>query len=104
MIRKDCRLFSLVGLKWAERFLAREEDLGEDIQDKEVKKLLKESLDELPLTYRAPLALFFLEGKSYEDISDVLRMPVGTVGTRINRGKKQLKKIVQKKGGEIYVR
>lgn len=104
IIRKDSRQFSLDGLKWGERFLAREEDLGEDIRDEEVKTLLKDSLEELPLNYRVPLALFFLEEKSYDEISEVLRMPVGTVGTRINRGKKHLKKIVQKKGGEIYVK
>ena len=104
IIRKDSRQFSLDGLTWGERILAREEDLEEDLRDEEVKKLLTDSLDELSLNYRAPLALYYLEEKSYEEIGEVLRMPVGTVGTRINRGKKQLKEIVEKKGGEIYVK
>lgn len=104
IIRKESRSFSLDGMTWGERFLAQDDEPDEDLRDEEVKDLLTESLDELPLSYRAPLALFYLEDKSYEEISDVLKMPVGTVGTRINRGKKKLKEIVQKKGGETYVR
>lgn len=104
IIRKESRQFSLDSLPFAERFLARFDQPETTLQDKEVRKLLKSSLEELPVTYRAPLVLFFLEDKSYDEISEVLRMPIGTVGTRINRGKKQLKEIVQRKGGEVYVR
>ena len=43
------------------------------------------------------LTLFYLEEKQYDEISDILRIPIGTVGTRINRGKKLLKEICQKK-------
>jgi RNA polymerase sigma-70 factor (ECF subfamily) len=50
----------------------------------------------MPLIYREPLSLFFIEEKSYEEISDILRIPTGTVGTRINRAKLILKKICQK--------
>ncbi len=92
------------GITFGERFLAQEDEPTDDLHDKELKKVLKESLDELPINYRAPLALFYLEDTSYEEISDVLQMPVGTVGTRINRGKKYLKKIVEKKGGKVYVK
>lgn len=104
IIRKESRTFSLDGISFAERLLAHFDEPDVQLQDKEVKKLLKKSLDELPLSYRAPLVLFYLEDKTYDEISEVLRMPVGTVGTRINRGKKQLKEIVQKKGGHIYAR
>lgn len=104
IIRKDSRYFSLDGLSFSERLLSRFDEPDVQMQDAEVKKLLKTSLDELPLSYRAPLVLFYLEDKSYDEISEVLRMPVGTVGTRINRGKKQLKEIVQRKGGDIYAR
>ena len=36
--------------------------------------------------------LRFFEHKEYEEISDILKIPVGSVGTLIHRGKKQLKK------------
>lgn len=52
-----------------------------------VRKIL-ESMDE---KYREVLVLFFLEELSYEEISDILKKPVGTVGTIINRAKKKFR-------------
>jgi len=46
-------------------------------------------IDEL---YRAPLVLFYLEENSYKEIADVLGVPIGTVQSRIARGKAQLQK------------
>lgn len=48
-------------------------------------------LDHLPLKYKEVLVLKFLENKSYEDISDILKIPEGTVAIRINRAKKNLR-------------
>lgn len=39
--------------------------------------------------YRAILVLKFLEGKNYEEISDILQIPQGTVATHIHRAKKE---------------
>ena len=47
------------------------------------------SLDE---KYREVLILRFFEHKEYEEISDILRIPIGSVGTLIHRGKKQLQR------------
>lgn len=48
-------------------------------------------IDRLPLKYREVLVLKFLEQKSYIEISDILRIPEGTVAIRINRAKKLLR-------------
>ena len=67
-------------------------DLGSKIDKKILRKNIAESLENIGFKYREVLTLFFFEDKSYEEISDILRIPVNTVGTLILRGKKLLKK------------
>jgi RNA polymerase sigma-70 factor (ECF subfamily) len=55
-------------------------------------------LDQLDYKYKEVLVLQFLEGKSYEEISDILKKPIGTIGTQLNRAKKQFAKIAHKEG------
>lgn len=59
-------------------------------QDEHIQRLVAS----LPLKYREVLILYFMEERSYEEISDILRIPIGTVGIRISRGKNQLKRLI----------
>jgi len=76
-------------------------DSGIDIEEGLIKKELKlkahRCLKQMPVDYREVITLYYLEEKSYEEISDILRIPVATVGTRIRRAKILMKKICQKK-------
>ncbi len=76
-------------------------DSGVDIEKEyskgEIVKMVKRCLGQMPVLYKEPLSLYFLEDKSYIEISDILRIPIGTVGTRINRAKVLMKKYVKKK-------
>ncbi|MCF8247108.1 MAG: RNA polymerase sigma factor [Saprospiraceae bacterium] len=56
---------------------------------------LHEVLEQLPLPYKEVLMLKFLENMGYEEISDVLKIPEGTVATRINRAKKAFKHLAE---------
>ena len=53
-----------------------------------------EALGQIDELYRAPLALFYLEEHSYKEIADILSVPIGTVQSRIARGKAQLQKLL----------
>lgn len=72
-------------------------DLEEEIGKAELIKKTRACMQEVPLLYKEPLMLYFFEEKNYDEISDILRIPIGTVGTRISRGKGIVKKICQNK-------
>jgi RNA polymerase sigma-70 factor (ECF subfamily) len=63
----------------------------EDSDERErvlVKDEVARTLTRMPEKYRTVLVLKFLEGKSYEEIGDILAVPGGTVATLIHRAKK----------------
>ena len=53
-------------------------------------------LAELSDKYRDVILLRFFEDKDYEEISDILEIPPGTVATRLNRAKKKLEELLTK--------
>ena len=53
-----------------------------------------QALMQVAEVYRAPLALFYLEDMSYQDIAETLEIPVGTVMSRLSRGKDQLRHLL----------
>lgn len=99
-IKKTKREISLDENEWLKNSMKDKTDVEEEYSKKELSKFLRNNINKLPVKYKPPLVLYFFEEKSYEEISDVLRIPTGTVGTRINRGKKLLSAII--KGGENY--
>ncbi|MFA5961324.1 MAG: RNA polymerase sigma factor [Parcubacteria group bacterium] len=72
------------------------EDLEKDYSQKEIVAAVEKCLAKLPLAYSEPLALYCIEEKSYEEIGDILKLPQGTVATRISRAKLLMKKVCQK--------
>jgi RNA polymerase sigma-70 factor (ECF subfamily) len=50
----------------------------------------RRALEALPEEYRAALVLYDLEGLSYQETADALQIPIGTVRSRLARGRQQL--------------
>ena len=77
--------------------LESNENLEDEYVRPELSAHLHHCIEQMPILYKAPLTLYFLEEKTYVEISDILRIPIGTVGTRINRAKSMMRKVCQKK-------
>ena len=54
------------------------------------------AIEELPEEYRVVSVLYFMEDLSYQQIADILDCPVGTVRSRLHRGRKMLQKALWK--------
>jgi RNA polymerase sigma-70 factor (ECF subfamily) len=61
-----------------------EDELLENVLDEDVQR----ALDKLPPDYRMVVILADLEGFSYKEIADILEVPVGTVMSRLYRGRR----------------
>jgi RNA polymerase sigma-70 factor (ECF subfamily) len=61
------------------------------VHDQENIDLIKSEIKKLPDDYQEILILKFFEDKSYEEISDILKISTSSVGVKINRAKKLLK-------------
>ena len=86
--RRESRSTSIEDLPAGEAELAAEEV---DAVAKLDSAAVMAALQEVDEVFRAPLTLFYLQDLSYEEIASVLEVPMGTVMSRLYRGKGQLR-------------
>ncbi len=86
------------------RQVAADKNVADIIIDSEEKKALCEALLRLPPNYRMAIALKYFEELDYQEISQVMKIPLGTVGTWIRRGLVELRNDLNQKGDESRAR
>ena len=59
-------------------------------------RIVLDALLRIDVKYRTIVELFYLSELSYREIAETLKIPIGTVMSRLSRGKEQLKSIVAK--------
>jgi RNA polymerase sigma-70 factor, ECF subfamily len=62
----------------------------EEVLSKYLDEDVYKALNDLPLNFRMPVILADIEGLSYKEIAEALQIPIGTVMSRISRGRRQL--------------
>lgn len=75
------------------KFMSPEDELVKE----ENKKIIWEGLNQLPSDVRMTVILRDIQDKKYDEIAEIMNLPVGTIKSRINRGRLQLAKILNKK-------
>ncbi len=76
--------------------LFAKETTDQEVNEKDIKAMLDDGLGKTDRKYREPLILYYLEEMSYQEISEILHIPVSTVGIRLKRGKEFLKRHLNK--------
>ncbi len=83
--------------RWEDRLPHPAPDPDETLDRDRFLESLRAAMSELSLRERAILALYYQEGKSYEDIAAILDLPMGTVKTQLHRAREKLKTIVRER-------
>lgn len=65
--------------------------IPEELPDEFDAERLQQILESLPESYRTPLILFYFEEFSYREIAEQMQLPIGTVMSRLARGKAYLR-------------
>ena len=83
------------------------DDLGLDFADPEVlllqsvdAQIVRTALQDLPVEFREVVVLREMEGFSYKEIADVIDLPLGTVMSRLARGRKRLHALLSQRMGK----
>jgi RNA polymerase sigma-70 factor, ECF subfamily len=98
--RRDSRITAIEDLTPAEQ---DPPDQDTDIISRMDAPLVMEALQEMDPVFREPLTLFYLQDLSYIEIGEVLAVPIGTVMSRLSRGKTHLRARLAEKarGGNV---
>jgi RNA polymerase sigma-70 factor, ECF subfamily len=84
--------FSLYDLVWDEDPLPYSDNLQGDFLAQFDDEEVRQALLALPEAYRVPLVLLYVEELSYKELADMLGCPVGTIMSRLHRGRKILER------------
>ncbi len=88
----DAEVAGTNGLDMYSQIAASEQLPEEQLEQMELQERIQYEISRLPEKYRSVIVLKYIEELSLQDISEILDMPLGTVKTRIHRGREALRK------------
>jgi len=81
--------------EWEDRLQHPGLDAEEQLSQNEFQQFVERQLQHLSDVERTVLVLYHQEERSYEQIADALKLPMGTVRTHLHRGRKKLREGIQ---------
>ncbi|MBV9080017.1 MAG: sigma-70 family RNA polymerase sigma factor [Elusimicrobia bacterium] len=81
--------------RWEALLPGKDEDPLQSAERGEDERMVQRALERLPVHYRSAVVLYDIEGFSYEEVSRMTDSPLGTVCSRIHKGRQLLKKALQ---------
>ena len=102
---KRRKTFSVTELSYDDReFVIESTDVGpgEENFSQNFEKNVQRALAELPDDFKTIIILRDIQELSYDEISKIVEVPLGTVKSRINRGRVKLQELLKKKGERPY--
>ncbi len=102
---KRRKTFSISDLSKDDReFVISSEAIGPDDKDinSTFEKNIQIALERLSVDFKTIIILRDIQELSYDEISKIMKLPIGTVKSRINRGRLKLQELLIKKGDELY--
>ena len=103
--KKRRKTFSVTELSRDDReFIIASSDVdpSEDLSSQNFEKSVQMALAELPDDFKTIIILRDIQELSYDEISKIVEVPLGTVKSRINRGRVKLQQLLKKKGERPY--
>jgi RNA polymerase sigma-70 factor (ECF subfamily) len=89
-VRRAVREGTAVGLSETEPMLTRPPHQGKSLELRD----LERALGKLPEEQRSVILLVGLEGRRYEEVAEILDIPIGTVRSRLSRGREALRRLM----------
>ncbi|KMY46056.1 RNA polymerase sigma factor SigW [Bacillus sp. FJAT-27916] len=91
----DAEVAGTEGLDMYSQIPSAEKLPEEELENLELKERVQLEIQKLPEKYRAAIVLKYVDELSLKEISEILHLPIGTVKTRIHRGRDALRKSMQ---------
>lgn len=71
-----------------------------ETENRELRRIFNDAIEKLPERYRAVFVLRDVDGLTYEEIAEIVKVPKGTVKSRMNRARQKFKELIEPILGE----
>lgn len=91
----DAEISGTEGLNMYSQIASAEELPEEAVENSELQEIIQSAIFKLPEKYRSVIILKYIEELQLQEIADILELPLGTVKTRVHRGREALRKYLR---------